>query len=317
MELKVSAETVNKRVLMCSIIFTVIFTIVALVMGLITSSQVILFDGIINLVGVTLTYLSVISLKFIKKKDSWNYPFGKDVFEPFIVVVQYFIIIFVCITNIFNAIQVIMEGGREINISSGVMYGIFAAVYSLLIVQVFKFLTKHKTTAIAELEIVQWKFSALRSISVLFGFSVAFFLERTEFAPYLNYLDPVLTTLITLMFLKTAIKATIVCVKEIMAATPSKELRCEITYSVNEADKEYNYLHKVIRLGKVGNQIIFEVDYVIKKDSELDSICAQDKLRSEIIKELSKLPYNKWININFIGDVKLSDHICNSLLEES
>lgn len=189
MQSPVSSDIINHKVLTYSVIFTVVFTIVALVVGLLTSSQVILFDGIFNLVGVALTYLSIISMKFIKKKDAWNYPFGKETFEPFIVITQYCIILFVCISNISTAVQIILEGGREINITSGILYGVFAAIYNLSIFLYFKFLTKDHLTAIAEVEIAQWKFGMLLSGAILIGFNLAKILERTPLVEYQNFIS--------------------------------------------------------------------------------------------------------------------------------
>jgi predicted Co/Zn/Cd cation transporter (cation efflux family) len=60
-----SFEIVNKKVLTRSVIFTIAYTISALVIGFLTSSQVIIFDGIFNLAGVALTYLSIFAMKFI------------------------------------------------------------------------------------------------------------------------------------------------------------------------------------------------------------------------------------------------------------
>lgn len=305
----VSSECVNHKVLTYSVIFTIIFTVVALGVGLLTSSQVILFDGIFNLVGVALTYLSIISMKFIKKKDSWNYPFGKETFEPFIVITQYCIILFVCMSNITTAVQVILEGGRAINISSGILYGMFAAIYNLLVFGYLKFLTRVHFTAIAEVEIAQWKFGTLLSGTILLGFSLAWLLERTPLVAYQNFIDPVLTIIITIAFIKTAILSITKCVKELLLATPEKEITVTIMEKIDLIKGNYDYLDRVLRLGKVGGKIILEIDYVIEQGSDLDSISKQDELRDQVTYALAEIPYEKWININFIGDIKWADHM--------
>ena len=305
----VSSECVNHKVLTYSVSFTIIFTVVALGVGLLTSSQVILFDGIFNLVGVALTYLSIISMKFIKKKDSWNYPFGKETFEPFIVITQYCIILFVCMSNITTAVQIILEGGRVINISSGILYGMFAAIYNLLVFGYLKFLTRVHFTAIAEVEIAQWKFGTLLSGTILLGFSLAWLLERTPLVAYQNFIDPVLTIIITIAFIKTAILSITKCVKELLLATPEKEITVKIMEKIDLIKGNYDYLDRVLRLGKVGGKIILEIDYVIEQGSDLDSISKQDELRNQVTYALAEIPYEKWININFIGDIKWAEHM--------
>lgn len=313
MQSPVSPDLINHKVLTYSVMFTIVFTILALTVGFLTSSQVILFDGIFNLVGVALTYLSIISMKFIKKKDSWNYPFGKETFEPFIVITQYSIILFVCLSNLSTAVQIILEGGREINITSGILYGGFAAVYNFSIFLYFKFLTKNHMTAIAEVEIAQWKFGMLLSGAILIGFNLAKLLEFTPWVEYQNFIDPVLTILITIAFIKSAILSVRDCVKELLLAKPSKEITLDITEKVENINRNYHYLDRVLRLGKVGGKIILEIDYVIEKGSDLDSISKQDELRKQVTYALTELPYEKWVNINFIGDIRWADHTCQTV----
>ena len=303
-----NSEIVNTKVLQSSVIFTITFTIIALIVGILTSSQVILFDGVFNLVGVALTYLSIVSMKFIKKKDEWNYPFGKETFEPFIVITQYCIILYVCTSNIFSAVQIIMEGGRQINITSGIIYGVFAAIFNIAVFLYLKQLTKRHSTAIAEVEIAQWKFSYLLSIGILLGFSIAGILERTSMIRYSGYIDPLLTILITLIFSKTAIVSIRECVRELMIATPSEEIALLITNKIDETNANYQFNEKILRLGKVGSKIIIEINYIIDENCELNSISNQDELRRQLRQTLLELPYEKWLTITFTGDTRLADH---------
>jgi len=155
MSLGSDTDKTNRKVLIFSMIFTIVFMIIALIVGFLTSSQVILFDGIFSMVGVILTYLSLSALKFIKKKDDWNYPFGKATFEPFVAVIQYCIILYICINNITTGIQVILDGGHEVDILSGIFYGGFSLVFNVIVFVYLKNLAKKNATAIAEVEIAQ------------------------------------------------------------------------------------------------------------------------------------------------------------------
>jgi cation diffusion facilitator family transporter len=299
---------VNQKVLRVSVIFTVIFTIVALTVGFLTSSQVILFDGIFNLVGIALTYLSISAMHFMKKKDEWNYPFGKATFEPFIAIVQYAIILYICVTNITTAVQVIIGGGHEVDMASGVIYGLFSTIYNMVIFTYLILLTKKHKTAISEVEVDQWKFSFLLGVGILIGFSISFGLSFTSFSAYRVYADPILTIVITLLFGRTAIISIKNCVREMLQAVPPKEIIDFVTGKIVEIDKQYEFSNEVFRLAKVGNKIIIELDYVIECGSQLDSIALQDKLRKELMNAFSELPYEKWVNVNFTSDLSLVEH---------
>lgn len=299
-----SRTTESNKVLKYSIIFSTSFSVIALIFGFLTSSQVILFDGIFNLIGVVLTYLSILSMKFMKKEDIRNYPFGKENFEPFIVISQYCIILFVSISNIVNAIQAILDGGRDMDIGAGIIYGLFSFVFSLGGFMYLKHLAKSLPSSIEEVEIEQWKFGYLFSLAILIGFSIGWILTKTPLAPYIVYLDPVLTIVITIVFIRTAILSIRNSVRELLIATPSEELTSLITEKINHINSQYHLSNMVLRLGKVGGQIVIELDYIIEEGSEFDSIRAQEELRAEVDNSLKEIPYDKWLNVNFIGDIK-------------
>lgn len=299
-----STEIVNQKVLLSSIIFTTIFAIIASIIGILTSSQVILFDGIFNLVGVVLTYFSIAAMKFIDKRDTNNFPFGKETFEPFVAIVQYGIILYICISNIATATQVIFEGGNEVNIASGIMYGNFAAIFNISVYMYLRFLTKNISTTIAEVEIAQWKFSVLISAGILLGFSFSWALSLTDLVVYIPYVDPVMTIFITGIFCRLPILAIKDCVRDLLQATPPEEVTNLINHKIESVDRNYDFSDKTLRLGKVGNKIIIEIDYVIEKNSKLDSISEQDQLREHLVQSFEQLPYEKWININFTGNIK-------------
>jgi len=302
------AEAVNRKVLRSSVIFTFTFTVVALMVGFLTGSQVILFDGVFNLVGIALTYLSIMSMKFIQKKDTWNYPFGKATFEPFIAVVQYSIILYICITNIATAIGVILNGGHVIDITSGVLYGIFSVIFNLMVFFYLKKLTKDHMTAISEVELAQWKFSLLLGIGILIGFTLSFGLSFTAHYEFTAFVDPVLTVIITLLFGRTAIVAMKNCVKELMQAAPSPEVFDLVKRKIKEIKRRYNLSEHALRLGKVGGQLIIEIDFVIACQSELDSVLKQDGVRKKLARDFEELPYEKWLNVNFTSDKSLTEH---------
>lgn len=312
MSLKTNIEIVNKKVLWASVIAAFISMTIALVVGFLTSSQVIIFDGVITLVGIGLTYLSVLAIKFIKKKDDWNYPFGKQTFEPFIVMLQYVTILSICITNIITAIQVIMTGGKEIDSASGILYGVYATVFTIFVTLYLKSLTKKVSSGIADVEIAQWGFTTLRGVGVLTGFIIAFFLEMTAFADLSMYIDPILTLIITLIFSKVAIKSIMECGKELLQGTPSEAVKSKIIAQIKNVNEKYDYVDEIIRLGKVGSQLILEIDYVVVANSNLDSVTKQDELRNKIADAIEGIPYEKWVNINFTADAEWVDHICSA-----
>jgi len=84
---------------------------------------------------------------------------------------------------------------RSIDIISGILYGVFTAIFNLSVFIYLKILTKHRLTLIKEGELVQWKFGYLLSARILSGLSAAWLLEKMPFI----IIDPVMTVIITLV----------------------------------------------------------------------------------------------------------------------
>lgn len=131
----------------------------------------------------------------------------------------------------------------------------------------------------------------------------------SEFQAYTAYVDPVLTIIVTLIFARTAVLSMKNNVKELLQATPTEEITTYITEKIDLINEDYLFLDKVLRIGKVGSQIIIEIDYIIEANSQLDFIVAQDILRDKITDAVEDIPYEKWLNINFTGDIEMTEHV--------
>jgi len=294
-------------IMIYSIVFSVVLTVVALIAGFLSSSQVILFDGIFMFIGAVLTYLSVLSVRFMGREDLKNYPFGKETFEPFIVIVQYIIILMISATNMIIAILTILRSGEVADIGFGLIYGIISTILCFASYMYLKQLKKHRVSDIEEVELQQWKYGVLFSIGVTVGFAIAWVLLHTPLAFYARFADPILAIIITLFFIKTAVDSIRKCIKELLMASPPPELRSQIAQRVNCVSEEYSFSNMVLRMGKVGGQLIIEIDYVIHAGANLDSVCAQDALRQKLADGIADLSYNPWLSVSFTGDTKWTE----------
>lgn len=305
---EMTTDIVNQKVLKSSVICTTVYTVIALTVGFLTSSQVILFDGIYNMVGIGLTYLSILSMKFINKPDTSNYPFGKEAFEPFIALIQYGIILYLCVSNMVTAVNTILHGGHLMDLTSGIAFGVLGSAFNISVFVYLKMLTKKYSSAISEVEIDQWKFSVFLSIGILTGFTLSWLLNFTQWGIYTAYVDPLLTILITILFGHTAVVSIKGCIRELLGGKPSPEVVSLIEKQIEQACQASQFKERILRFGKVGSKVIVEIDYVIEEGSPLDSVAQQDKIRRQLMEGLGELPYSTWVNVGFVSDQKLCEH---------
>jgi len=303
-------DSVERKVLKNSFSFLVAQAIITIVVGFLVSAQTILAEGISSLVALITTSISIFIVKFISKRNEKKYPFGKESLEPFVGVINYCLMLFICIMVIIDAIQVIASGGNdEIHITSSILFGVFYVMFTSAIYIYLKSLIKSHTTPISELEVVGWKFSIFTSIGMVLGFSLSWVLNLIGLYTLTAYVDPILAIILMLVFASTPILELKSSMLELMQARPSEEITDTITRAIENADRDYDFVDKVLRFGKIGNLLRIEIDYVIEKSSGLDSIAEQDKLRKVLTQACDDLFYEKWINIGFTSEVYQTKHM--------
>jgi len=307
--LKVDKDLINAKVLKSSMVFTIIYSIFGLIIGILSGSQIILFDAVYNSIGLLLTYMSIAALAYIKKRDDETYPYGKYGLEPLIAMVQYAVILYLCITNVTSAIATIMDGGHPVDGAIGIFYGFMTSVFSIFCLFYLNKFMKQYTTNVTQSEVEQWKFGLGISSSIFFGFILSMIMDRIHLGQYTPYLDPILTIIVSLIFARTAILSVLDCTKELLEGKPEQEIVEQIQSILKEVNESYTYKDSVTRIGKAGGSVSVEVDYIIEPNTPLDSVIKQDHLREEMIDKLQSLPYEMWLNFNFMGDKEMADHI--------
>ena len=302
-----SIETINQKAVKTSIVAGFIIAIIGIIVGISISSQAILFAAITSLIGSIITFIPLVTLKFIRRRNSQKYPFGKEILEPLIAITQYFPLFIICVYNIISSIQVIISGGNLVEITSGVVYGIFVSFYKICICVYLICLTKKYKSPIAEAEAMGWKFESAIGTGILLGFSIAWLLNEVSMASLIPYVDPLLTLFIFIFLIIATTLAFIDCLRQLMWQYPSNDIAQAILDKIEKVDNNHEFLDKVLRLGRVGSKVIVEIDYIISPDSKLAAVVEQDKIRYQFISILTKQPYNVWLNISFMNDIKLSE----------
>ena len=93
----------ESQLLSLSVLASLLFTVSGIVVGLLTGSSVVLFDGLYSGISLLLSYLSLIAAKNVNADDSVSFPYGKSAIEPFLVGVKYLTLIVLCVYSAFAA----------------------------------------------------------------------------------------------------------------------------------------------------------------------------------------------------------------------
>ena len=283
---------------------TLFFAVLGIAWGWTVKSEMILFDGMYSLGGVILSLLALIGSIYINKKDYENYPFGKRMIEPLIVIIKSLAIFIMCIYSLTGSIKELITGGNEVQYGYALIYALISTLGCGIAYFFLKKKGKAINSSLVNIESSQWLMDTLLSLGVLVGFLIANILQHTEFIWFNKYLDPLMVIICSSVFIKMPIKSFSDGLKEILEFKADDSITLEIDKLVEGIEREYNFEDTITRVSKTGNDLRIEIDFIYNEESNIKVLDEMDSLREKIFNSLSHINYEKWLNVSFTKDKK-------------
>lgn len=262
------------------------------------------FDGLYSLVSLGLALFAIIVTNFINKSDFDNYPFGKAMLEPILVIIKSLVLFIICIINIFSSMQEVLKGGKDVSAGFALGYALISSIGCTVVYLYMRKTSKNLNSDIVKVESSQWLMDSILSVGVLVGFIVSILLKFIGLGNLSNYVDPGMVILCATVFLKMPISAISEAFKEITNSKADDEISCDIDELIKEIQEEYKLEDYIARVAKVGRELRIEIDFIVSKDSTIKSIEDMDKVREIIDKNTNHFDLNKWMNISFTKNKK-------------
>ena len=283
---------------------TLFFAVLGIAWGWTVKSEMILFDGMYSLGGVILSLLALIGSIYINKKDYENYPFGKRMIEPLIVIIKSLAIFIMCIYSLTGSIKELITGGNEVQYGYALIYALISTLGCGIAYFFLKKKGKAINSSLVNIESSQWLMDTLLSLGVLLGFLIANIIKHTEFIWFNKYLDPLMVIICSLVFIKIPIKSFKDGLKEILEFKADDSITLEIDKLVEGIEREYNFEEAITRVSKTGSDLRIEIDFIYNEESNIKALDEMDSLREKIFNSLSHINYEKWLNVSFTKDKK-------------
>ncbi|ACQ70074.1 MULTISPECIES: cation diffusion facilitator family transporter [Exiguobacterium] len=291
----------ERFVLRVSVFASLFFAISGIIVGYYLSSAFILFDGIYSFLSVIMSWISLRAGVFMLTADK-RFPFGKSTIEPFIILFQYGVLLYVIVTAFLGAIEDIRGGGNELVLGGALVY---LAISAALTYGIFRYLRTFQLKASSGLvsaEIVQWRLSFVLTGGALVGYLIAQVLVWLSFEAISPYVDPVMLLLITMWLVKTPLIEMWTAIKELIGMNTETPYSKQITLTILQVAHQYDVNKTYVRTTKSGNLLFIEIDLVVPTTYRYDKIADQDMIRQKMEDALAFLPYEKWLTISFTHD---------------
>jgi cation diffusion facilitator family transporter len=297
-----STRSPDGRALLFSMWTSAAFAVVALVWGLATRSQLIVFDGLYSFASVGLSLAAVLALRTARKGPDERYPWGREAWEPLTVVVKAAALAGLSIYALVSAVGEILAGGRDIDVGWALLYGIVATVSGAVVSLILRRRARAGGSDLVRAEAAEWVGDTLLSVAVLAGFVVALVLEQTGRSDLARYVDPAMVALVSAAFLPVPAKLVVSGFRELLSMSPAPHLQARIVAAVSEVERTYRFAESFVRASKVGGRLDVDVEFVVDDDSAAQTVHEFDAVRADLEARFEALDHLTSMSVGFTAD---------------
>lgn len=262
----------------------------AIMLGVLSGTRIIVFDGAYMGIGLILTAISLKASSASAGGPTRRFPFGRDAFTPLVVLIQGLAVAGTLLVAAGDAVVIIRDGGSPVSAAIIAVYGVITAAIGFALVWWMGRAAPDSDLVVAE--IAQWRAGAILSVMMVLGAAVALVLQGLGLDDVALYVDPVLVLVACLILAYIPVGLIRTGLNELLEGAPSKELDAAITDAVQAVRQEFGLQKPLIRSGKVGRKLYVEVDFVVAGTDW--NVGEEDAVRRAVVKALEPLGLDVW-----------------------
>ncbi|MGB0838130.1 MAG: cation diffusion facilitator family transporter [Flavobacteriaceae bacterium] len=279
-----------------SIFAATIFAILGLIIGFISKSKIVLFDGVYSLMSLGLSLGASWIYKEVNAPLNDQFPLGKAHFEPLFVLVKNLVLVGICTVSIIDGISEFVHPSESPDTEMGLTYAVLSFIGCLI---VYRNLSRRNIESdIMKTEVNQWRGDTYLSAGVLLGFVLMWFISDA----YKGYIDAGMVIISGVLFLSFPYRSIKEATKELLLISYDNPLNSPVNNYVENIAKTYKAQSKIRRV-KIGRTLLVEVN--LQTQQNTITVDQMDEIRLEV-KRLYQGVFEVWVNVNF---TKLEDEI--------
>ncbi|MGC3873006.1 cation diffusion facilitator family transporter [Halomonas sp. GXIMD04776] len=292
----------EQRALKISIAMTLVVAGLGITLGLLAGSQSILFDGVFSSIDATMSVLALWVSRLAQREVNQRFQHGYWHFEPMAAAFNGAILMLLCFYAFLNAVQGLMEGGRELAFGMAIAYAVLVATACFSMYVFESRLNREADSEFVRIDIQGWLMAALITSALLVAFAIAWLLEGTALSHWTPYVDSLLLAVLTLCFMPVPIGIVRRALKEVFLIAPS-HLDREVHDAMQQVMQRDGLLNYYSHVAKTGRGYFIEIHIVTQPDfASGRGMSMLDEIREEIALQLSAPPERRWFTVAFTAD---------------
>ncbi|MBZ9934982.1 cation transporter [Mesorhizobium sp. BR1-1-16] len=310
-----AALNAEQSVLRVSIVATVALAVFGVLVGLMTGSSAIIFDGVYALTDAAMTLVALSVASLIAGSTSGLSPRGKLAerftmgfwhLEPIVLLLNGTLLIGAAVYALINAVKTLITGGNALPFAAAILYAGIALSAALAMALYCRRANRSIGSDFVALDAKSWLMSAALSGALLIAFLFGFFAEGTPLAFVAPYVDPAALALVSLAIIPIPIGTVRRALADILLVTPPELKRAVDAVAAGIVAREgfLSYRAYVARVGR-GRQI--EIYFIVPSGLPARPLEDWDRLRDEIGAAIGDESPDRWLTIAFTTDPEWAD----------
>lgn len=199
-----------------------------------------------------------------------------------------------------NSIQTLINGGNPVNVEVAFTYSLVSTIGCGFIFYKINKKNKKEQSELIKSESIQWFMDFLLSISILIGFIIIIILSNTRFKNIVNYIDPSMVLIASVMCIKSPIKRFISNFKEVIGVIKPEKITKQVEKHIKNIKKEYGYNNVNTKVIKRGRSVQIEVNFAEEESSKEDvTLEEMELIKNELLKKIDTGRYYKDLKLTF------------------
>ncbi len=291
---------IEQRVLRLSIVLSAVLGGFAVLLGLISGSMSIVFDGLFSVIDVAMGVLGLWIARLVTREADRTFQYGYWHIEPMSLAFYGGMLMVLCVYAFFDAVGSLLEGGRTVDLGPAIAYSLVMTAACFAMYAYERRTNRAANSEFLHLDAQGWLMSALATAALLVAFVFAWGLGFTQYADLAPYVDPGVLAILSVAMFPIPIRTVRRALSEILLMTPT-ELDAEVRQVMDGIVARHGFTGYTSYAAKVGRGEFIEIHVVVSPDWPVGTVADLDAVRDEVAAALGAHRSDSWLTIDFTG----------------
>jgi len=300
----------EQRVLRISIAVTVLIAGFGILVGLLSGSSSITFDGVYALTDASMTIVALMVARLIASSTAPDRPKGRLAerfsmgfwhLEPMVLGLNGVLLSGAAIYALINAVASLIAGGRELAFDQAVLYALVTVVCTVGMAWFVRRANRTIRSDFLALDAQSWIMSAALTAALLVAFLFGLLIQGTALDWLSPYVDPAVLALVCLVIIPMPAATVRRAMADIFLVTPPA-LKQHVDTVAQEMVQRYGFASYRSYVARVGRGRQIEIFFIVPPGWPPRQLEDWDRLRDEVGEAIGYDSPDRWLTIVFTAD---------------